>query len=102
MADRKVGQIHLLAGLEKTLPFTLEDAMRHEEEVETAEQQLSRVLLPTRLDNRVVDLRVCIPLSPISIHTLICIVDTNSSERVQAAGCDRRPVPPVPQPEALC
>ena len=43
--------------MEATLPFTVEDANRPEKEVETSEQQLNRVLLDTRLNNRVVDLR---------------------------------------------
>jgi len=62
----------LIAGLEATLPFTVEDADRSEKEIEKKEierrenerkgvetpgQQLNRVLLDTRLNNRVVDLR---------------------------------------------
>ncbi|THH28883.1 hypothetical protein EUX98_g5297 [Antrodiella citrinella] len=51
-------QIHLIAGLEARLPFTVEDATRAETEIEsTAEVQYKRVLLDTRLNNRVVDLR---------------------------------------------
>ncbi|KAF9786938.1 aspartate-tRNA ligase [Thelephora terrestris] len=52
-----ISQIHLISGLETTLPFTVEDANRPEKEIETSEQQLNRVLLDTRLSNRVVDLR---------------------------------------------
>ena len=62
----------MIAGLEATLPFTVEDADRSEKEIEKKEierrenerkgvetpgQQLNRVLLDTRLNNRVVDLR---------------------------------------------
>lgn len=47
----------MVSGLEATLPFTVEDANRPEKEIETSEQQLNRVLLETRLNNRVVDLR---------------------------------------------
>lgn len=47
----------MISGLETTLPFTVEDANRPEKDIETSEQQLSRVLLDTRLNNRVVDLR---------------------------------------------
>lgn len=50
-------QIHLISGLETTLPFTVEDANRPEKDIDTSEQQLNRVLLDTRLNNRVVDLR---------------------------------------------
>lgn len=47
----------MISGLETTLPFTVEDADRPEREIEASEQQLNRVLLDTRLNNRVVDLR---------------------------------------------
>ena len=47
----------MISGLEATLPFTVEDANRPEKEIGTSEQQLNRVLLDTRLNNRVVDLR---------------------------------------------
>lgn len=50
-------QIHLISGLEATLPFTVEDANRPEKDIEASDQQLNRVLLDTRLNNRVVDLR---------------------------------------------
>ncbi|TFK57233.1 aspartyl-tRNA synthetase [Heliocybe sulcata] len=50
-------KIYLESGIEGRLPFTLEDASRADEEVETAETQLNRVLLETRLNNRVIDLR---------------------------------------------
>ncbi|KZT30436.1 aspartyl-tRNA synthetase [Neolentinus lepideus HHB14362 ss-1] len=50
-------KMHLESGIEGRLPFSLEDASRADDEVETAETQLNRVLLETRLNNRVVDLR---------------------------------------------
>jgi aspartyl-tRNA synthetase len=50
-------KIHLISGLEDRLPFTIEDANRPEAEIESSEQQLNRVLLDTRLNHRVVDLR---------------------------------------------
>ncbi|KAH8102613.1 aspartate-tRNA ligase [Cristinia sonorae] len=53
-----VSQIHLIAGLEGRLPFTVEDAARPETEIESNDEvQYKRVLLDTRLNNRVVDLR---------------------------------------------
>ncbi|KAF9654373.1 aspartate-tRNA ligase [Thelephora ganbajun] len=52
-----ISQIHLISGLETTLPFTVEDANRPEKEIGTSEQQLNRVLLDTRLNSRIVDLR---------------------------------------------
>jgi aspartyl-tRNA synthetase len=51
-------KIHLIAGLDGRLPFSLEDASRAETEYENAEAQFNKVLLDTRLNNRVVDLRV--------------------------------------------
>jgi hypothetical protein len=50
-------QIWLIAGVEGRLPFSLEDASRSETAPEV-EGQFSKVLLDTRLNNRVVDLRV--------------------------------------------
>lgn len=39
------------------MPFTIDDANRPEAEIDSSEQQLNRVLLDTRLNNRVIDLR---------------------------------------------
>lgn len=50
-------QLWLVAGLEGRLPFSLEDASRSETAPEV-EGQFSRVLLDTRLNNRIIDLRV--------------------------------------------
>ncbi|KAH9946669.1 aspartate-tRNA ligase [Amylocystis lapponica] len=53
-----ISQIHLISGLEGVLPFSVEDATRPETEIETTEEtQYKRVLLDTRLNNRVIDLR---------------------------------------------
>ncbi|KAJ7597094.1 hypothetical protein C8J56DRAFT_851040 [Mycena floridula] len=49
--------LHLVSGIEGRLPFSLEDASRADAETETSEVQYNRVLLDTRLNNRVVDLR---------------------------------------------
>ncbi|PPQ88619.1 hypothetical protein CVT25_010195 [Psilocybe cyanescens] len=51
-----VSKIHLIAGLDSRLPFTVEDANRPEQDA-NAEVQYNRVLLETRLNNRVIDLR---------------------------------------------
>lgn len=51
-------QLHLISGLESVLPFSVEDATRAETEIENNDEvQYKRVLLDTRLNNRVVDLR---------------------------------------------
>ncbi|KAI0932270.1 hypothetical protein AcW1_000562 [Taiwanofungus camphoratus] len=52
-----ISQIHLISGLEGVLPFSVEDANRPETEVDSEDAQFKRVLLDTRLNNRVVDLR---------------------------------------------
>jgi len=52
-----VSKIYLIAGLESRLPFTVEDANRPETAADSAEAQYNRVLLETRLNNRVIDLR---------------------------------------------
>ncbi|KAF9242889.1 hypothetical protein BU15DRAFT_72538 [Melanogaster broomeanus] len=51
-----ISELWLLAGLENRLPFSLEDASRSETAPEV-EGQFNRVLLDTRLNNRVFDLR---------------------------------------------
>ncbi|KAJ6503493.1 hypothetical protein C8R47DRAFT_1183651 [Mycena vitilis] len=51
-------QIHLVSGIDGRLPFSVDDASRPDTADEVAsEQQFNRVLLDTRLNNRVVDLR---------------------------------------------
>nr|VWO96683.1 N/A [Ganoderma boninense] len=51
-------QLHLISGLDVKLPFTVEDANRPEQAQQTEEDpEYKRVLLDTRLNNRVVDLR---------------------------------------------
>ncbi|KAJ7038140.1 hypothetical protein C8F04DRAFT_369754 [Mycena alexandri] len=57
-----VTQLHLISGIDGRLPFTLDDAARAETDeapvdVDGKPQQFNRVLLDTRLNNRVVDLR---------------------------------------------
>lgn len=53
-----VWKIYLISGLDGRLPFTVEDAARPEVENESNEDvQYKRVLLDTRLNNRVIDLR---------------------------------------------
>ncbi|KAJ7254055.1 hypothetical protein B0H12DRAFT_1291087 [Mycena haematopus] len=57
-----VSQIHLISGIDGRLPFTLEDASRADTDeviydADGKPQQFNRVLLETRLNSRVVDLR---------------------------------------------
>ena len=52
-----ISKLHLISGIEGRLPFSLEDASRADEEVASSEVQMNRVLLDTRLNNRVIDLR---------------------------------------------
>jgi aspartyl/asparaginyl-tRNA synthetase len=51
-------QLHLISGLEGRLPFSLDDASRPETDKDVSDVQFNSVLLDTRLNNRVVDLRV--------------------------------------------
>ena len=49
----------MVSGLESRLPFSIDDASRAEgEKEENPDAQFNRVLMDTRLNNRVVDLRV--------------------------------------------
>jgi len=57
-AELKLTSIHLISGLDDRLPFSIDDASRPDiEKDENTEAQFNRVLLDTRLNNRVVDLR---------------------------------------------
>ncbi|KAJ3561855.1 hypothetical protein NP233_g9937 [Leucocoprinus birnbaumii] len=56
-AEVQVTQLHLISGIEGRLPFSLEDASRPDTETNDDEAQFNRVLLDTRLNNRVIDLR---------------------------------------------
>lgn len=83
-------QIHLISGIEGILPFSVEDASRPELEAEESEEaQFKRVLLDTRLNNRVVDLRVNRMLESFrAAHLYICCyADNNQSSRFQATTC---------------
>ncbi|KAF5375072.1 hypothetical protein D9758_000228 [Tetrapyrgos nigripes] len=52
-----ISQLFLVSDVDGRLPFTVEDANRPDAEVEDSDNQFNRVLLDTRLNNRVVDLR---------------------------------------------
>ncbi|ESK87893.1 aspartate-trna ligase [Moniliophthora roreri MCA 2997] len=52
-----VSQLHLISGLDGRLPFTVDDANRPDSEIDAEGAQFNRVLLDTRLNNRVIDLR---------------------------------------------
>ena len=78
-----------MSGLEGRLPFSLDDASRAEaEKDENPDAQFNRVLLDTRLNNRVIDLRVC-------YFTVLCAwarltrweVDPDESGHLQATIC---------------
>jgi aspartyl/asparaginyl-tRNA synthetase len=55
--ELKIEKLHLESGAAR-LPFSLEDASRSDAEFEK-DPTLSRVALDTRLNNRIIDLRVC-------------------------------------------
>ncbi|KZO96030.1 aspartate-tRNA ligase [Calocera viscosa TUFC12733] len=55
-----IAKLFVISSVETRLPFTMDDASRPEEEYERSEKegiQYNRVLLETRLNNRVLDLR---------------------------------------------
>lgn len=56
-AEIQISKIHLISGLSATLPFTIDDASRSEAELQAADAQFNKVLLDTRLNNRIIDLR---------------------------------------------
>lgn len=58
LLNTAAAQIHLISGIEGRLPFSVEDANRPEIESDSAEVQYKRVLLETRLNHRIIDLRV--------------------------------------------
>jgi hypothetical protein len=105
-----VSQIHLISGIDGRLPFSVEDAARPEAELEAADSQYNRVLLDTRLNGRVVDLRVSCSLSSHSKPgALVYSPDANESSDIHNAVSNRRLVSSVlgkrrfhrdPQPEA--
>lgn len=102
--DRPGSQLHLISGIDGRLPFSLDDASRADTDEPPAEdgkpQQFSRVLLDTRLNNRVVDLRACQPLSVRCIR-LMFRADTDKSGSFQTAVCNRRSFPSIPQQQWL-
>jgi hypothetical protein len=51
-------QLHLISGIDGQLPFSLIDASRPDADFERPGSQFNRVHFDTRLNNRVVDLRV--------------------------------------------
>jgi aspartyl-tRNA synthetase len=56
--ELRLTRIHLISGLYDRLPFSIDDASRPDSEKdENPDAQFNRVLLDTRLSNRVVDLR---------------------------------------------
>jgi aspartyl/asparaginyl-tRNA synthetase len=57
-AELTIKQLHIISEAEPRLPFSLEDASRPESELEKEDAQFSRVALDTRLNHRVLDLRV--------------------------------------------
>ncbi|KAI0094667.1 hypothetical protein BDY19DRAFT_913939 [Irpex rosettiformis] len=68
-----VNKIFLISGLDGRLPFTVEDANRPETEIASTEEvQYKRVLLDTRLNNRVIDLRTQTNQAVFKLQSAIC------------------------------
>ncbi len=87
-------QLHLVAEPE-TLPFSLEDASRPETEVE--DKGFNNVLLKTRLDHRILDLRVCLTGRIMSwLIMLFYTPDDDESGYLQASSSDCRLISGIP------
>ncbi|KAK2461874.1 hypothetical protein APHAL10511_006337 [Amanita phalloides] len=70
-----ITQLHLISGIDGRLPFSIEDASRpdlQDDEAESTDDQFNRVLLKTRLDNRIVDLRTQSNQAIFKIQAAIC------------------------------
>ena len=77
----------LVSGLDGRLPFTVEDANRPETEIASSDDvQYKRVLLDTRLDNRIIDLRVR-NFSWQFYSDIKRFLDSNKSGGLQATTC---------------
>ena len=69
-----------MAGVENRLPFSLDDASRSETAPEV-EGQFNRVLLDTRLNNRIFDLRASAPLLG-SLFTILTCTQTVTNQAI--------------------
>lgn len=81
-------KIYLVSGIVDRLPFSLEDASRTAEEYEMKDAEGNKVYnsvgLDTRLNNRVLDLRVCLRaiLSNRPSQRLVLDIDFHQSEHL--------------------
>ncbi|KAI8064579.1 hypothetical protein BC940DRAFT_259724 [Gongronella butleri] len=76
-AELDISKFHVIAEVKERLPFTMEDAQRHEAEAkegEEASQAAPRVLLDTRLDNRVLDLRTTTNNAIFRLQSAVCLL----------------------------
>ncbi|KAJ1924059.1 aspartate--tRNA ligase dps1 [Tieghemiomyces parasiticus] len=73
-AELQITKLFVLSKTMERLPFSLEDASRPESEFDNEEAQFSRVTLPTRLDNRVVDLRTITNHAIFRIQSGVCML----------------------------
>lgn len=86
-----LSQLHVVAAPESRLPFSIEDASRPESEFEKEDTQFTKVLLDTRLNNRIIDLRVRLSSHPYRLQ-LIHDTDTNESSYFHRAISSHRPL----------
>ncbi|KAI9217829.1 hypothetical protein BC828DRAFT_400042 [Blastocladiella britannica] len=71
-AELKVHQVFIESAAPERLPFTQDDASRPETDFENTDEQYSRVTLPIRLDNRVIDLRTPTNQAIFRIQSGVC------------------------------
>ncbi|KAI9572916.1 hypothetical protein HD554DRAFT_2035922 [Boletus coccyginus] len=76
-----ISELWLMAEVESRLPFSLEDASRSETAPEV-EGQFNRVLLDTRLNNRIFDLRASAPLVASFSAAILTFVQTVTNQSI--------------------
>jgi len=67
-----ISKIFLISGIDSRLPFSFEDAARPESEYEKEDARYNKVLLETRLNNRVFDLRTQTNQSIFILQSAVC------------------------------
>jgi aspartyl/asparaginyl-tRNA synthetase len=75
-------KLHLIVGIDGRLPFSLDDASRPESDFEAVDSQFNRVHLDTRLNHRVLDLRVCYISIDLDHNSTEVLVQTETNQAI--------------------
>ncbi|CAG8542626.1 2086_t:CDS:10 [Ambispora gerdemannii] len=81
-AELHIKKLYIISETVGRLPFTMDEATRPEDLIQQAETQFNRITLETRLNNRVVDLRVSNPFYLLSIT-----ITNQAIFRIQSGVC---------------